>query len=137
MPSARPRTRRFAPPRSVAQATGTRLQTAALWCDLTMACGLEASATHGRTRGSHTREVPGTLAKVSHRISHLGGSDASKSGQIRLYANCHVVSWDASVTELARMRAYLDANWSANLQEACREFCDLDGLLGKESFSAT
>jgi hypothetical protein len=64
-------------------------------------------------------------------------ADALQSGQIRLYANCHVVSWDASVTELARIRAHLDANWSANLQEACRGFCDLDGLLGKESFSAT
>lgn len=63
-------------------------------------------------------------------------ADALESGQIRLYANCHVVSWDASVTELAKIRAYLDANWSANLQEACRDFCDLDGLLGKESISA-
>jgi len=62
-------------------------------------------------------------------------ADALDRGEIRLYANCHVVSWDANVTELAKIRAYLDANWSVNLQEACRAFCDLDGLLARASFS--
>ncbi len=106
---------------------------AALWCP-----GISPWPVNSRRpqRWSNQSSSLALCSRESLPISSVA-ADALKSGQIRLYANCHVVSWDASVTELARMRAYLDANWSANLQEACREFCDLDGLLGKESFSAT
>jgi hypothetical protein len=85
-----------------------------------MACELEASATMVEPEVLIPVKCPvcSRESLTAFRISVA--ADALKSGQIRLYANCHVVSWDASVAELARMRAYLDANWSANLQEACR-----------------
>ncbi len=58
------------------------------------------------------------------RISVI--ADAFESGEIRLYANCHVVSWDASRRELERICEYLDAMWTANPQEVRREMCELD-----------
>jgi len=53
-------------------------------------------------------------------------ADAFESGEIRLYADCHVVSWDAGQRELKRIREYLDAMWTANPQEVRREMCDFD-----------
>jgi methionyl-tRNA formyltransferase len=35
--------------------------------------------------------------------------DALDSGDIRLYANCHLASWDASAAELEQIRNFLDA----------------------------
>jgi hypothetical protein len=86
-----------------------------------MACELEASATMVEEEVLIPVKCPlcSRESLTGFRISVA--ADALKTGQIRLYANCHVVSWDASVTELARIRAYLDANWSANRQEACRD----------------
>jgi hypothetical protein len=99
-----------------------------------MACEIKASATTVEPEILIPVKCPlcSQESLTGFRISVA--ADALESGEIRLYANCHIVSWDASVTELATIRAYLDANWSTNLQEACRSFCDLDGLPGKESF---
>jgi hypothetical protein len=59
------------------------------------------------------------------RISVI--ADAIQSGDIRLYANCHIAGWDASAVEMEQIREFLDATWSENLQEACQEF-SLDSL---------
>jgi len=48
-------------------------------------------------------------------------AEALETLEIRLYANCHVASWDASEVELAQMRQYLDAMWSENLREGCED----------------
>jgi hypothetical protein len=48
-------------------------------------------------------------------------SDAFQSGQIRLYANCHLAGWDASYVELKQIREYLDATWASAVAEACQE----------------
>ena len=53
-------------------------------------------------------------------------ADAFESGEIRLYVDCHVVSWDADRRELQRIREYLDAMLTANPQEVRREMCDHD-----------
>jgi hypothetical protein len=52
-------------------------------------------------------------------------ADALQTGQIRLYASCHVAGWDASRSELETIREYLDVESSADLQQVCRQF-DLD-----------
>lgn len=54
---------------------------------------------------------------------------ALDTGDIRLYADCHLASWDASDTELRRIREFLDATWSENLLKAGQElsFDDLPG----------
>lgn len=52
-------------------------------------------------------------------------ADALQTGQIRLYASCHVAGWDASRSELEKIREYLDVESSADLQQVCRQF-DLD-----------
>jgi len=36
----------------------------------------------------------------------------------RLYANCHVVSWDATEREIQVMRTYLNDAFQAELQQA-------------------
>ena len=36
-------------------------------------------------------------------------ADALETGEIRLYANRHVASWDASASELAQIREFLEA----------------------------
>jgi len=36
-------------------------------------------------------------------------ADALETGEIRLYANCHVAGWDASALELAHIREFLEA----------------------------
>jgi hypothetical protein len=48
------------------------------------------------------------------RISVL--ADALDCGDIRLYASCHVASWEASEAEIAQIGEFLDADWSENLQ---------------------
>jgi hypothetical protein len=60
---------------------------------------------------------------VGFRISVI--ADAFESGEIRLYANCHVVGWDASERELKAVVEYLDA-WAADLRNSCSEMSDLD-----------
>jgi hypothetical protein len=52
-------------------------------------------------------------------------ADALHTGQIRLYAACHVAAWDASGPELEQIREYLDVESSADLQQVCSQF-DLD-----------
>ena len=43
---------------------------------------------------------------------------ALHTGDIRLYASCHVASWEASEAELAQIREFLDR--SENLPDAFR-----------------
>jgi hypothetical protein len=43
--------------------------------------------------------------------------EALQTLEMRLYANCHVTSWDASEGELAHLRKYLDVVWSEQLPE--------------------
>jgi len=35
--------------------------------------------------------------------------DAFRTGEVRLYATCHVMSWEASRTELEQIYQFLDA----------------------------
>ncbi len=55
--------------------------------------------------------------------------DAFESSELRLYADCHVVSWDASERELDKIFEYLYAMWTANPHEAHREIGGLDDSL--------
>ncbi len=48
---------------------------------------------------------------------------ALATGDLRLYANCHLASWDAGEPELEQIREFLDATWSENLQEDCEYRC--------------
>jgi hypothetical protein len=50
---------------------------------------------------------------TGYRISVV--VEALRTFQIRLYADCHVASWDASDAELAQMRECLDAVWRENI----------------------
>ena len=59
------------------------------------------------------------------RISVI--ADAFESGEIRLYANCHVAGWDASKKELKTIVEYLDAAWAADLQKEYAEAPNFDG----------
>ena len=68
---------------------------------------------------------------VGFRISVI--ADAFESGEIRLYADCHVMGWDASQKELKAIVEYLDAVWAADLQNACDELPDLDGSSDENS----
>lgn len=61
--------------------------------------------------------------------------DALATGEIRLYANCHVTSWQGSAQELAAMREYLDTVWGTSLQKSCPEFFELDRFLDGDSLS--
>ena len=61
-------------------------------------------------------------------------ADALNTGDLRLYANCHLASWDASERELAQIREFLDATWSENLREAYQEF-SLDDLCNQENLA--
>lgn len=62
-------------------------------------------------------------------------ADALETGQIRLYANCHIASWDATELELEQMREYLDDVWGADLKEACQEFFALDSFPENENLA--
>jgi hypothetical protein len=42
----------------------------------------------------------------------------ARGADIRLYANCHIVSWDATEQELVSLRDYLDTAFNAELQQA-------------------
>jgi hypothetical protein len=48
--------------------------------------------------------------------------------EMRLYANCHVTSWDASEAELAHLRQYLDVVWSEQAPEPaeCGDLADVN-----------
>ena len=61
--------------------------------------------------------------------------DALATGEIRLYANCHVTSWQGSAPELAAMRDYLDTVWGTGLQKSCPAFFELDRFLDGDSLS--
>jgi len=61
--------------------------------------------------------------------------DALATGEIRLYANCHVTSWQGSAPELAAMRDYLDTVWGTGLQKSCPAFFELDRFLNGDSLS--
>jgi hypothetical protein len=58
-------------------------------------------------------------ALTGFRISVV--ADALRSGEIRFYAPCHVVSWEASEKEIFLLHEYLEAGWSEEMQEACRQ----------------
>ncbi len=58
-------------------------------------------------------------AMSGFRISVI--SDALRTGEIRLYATCHPVSWEASEKEIFLLHEYLEAGWSEEMQEACRQ----------------
>src|ERR1700683_5453359 len=58
-------------------------------------------------------------AWTGFRISVV--ADALRTGEIRLYAACHVVSWEASEKEIFLLHEYLEAGWSEEMQEACRQ----------------
>src|ERR1700761_1284104 len=62
-------------------------------------------------------------------------ADALATGDIRLYVDCHVASWDGSRLELAALRDYLDTVWGTGLHEACEEFFTLDQFLDSDSLS--
>jgi hypothetical protein len=54
-------------------------------------------------------------------------AEALQTLEMRLYANCHLTSWDASEAELAHLRKYLDVAWSEQLPEPA-ECGDLAGV---------
>jgi len=58
-------------------------------------------------------------ALTGFRISVI--ADALRTGEIRLYAACHIVSWEASEKEIFLLHEYLEAGWSEEMQEACRQ----------------
>ena len=58
-------------------------------------------------------------ALTAFRISVV--ADALRTGEIRLYAACHVVGWEASGKEIFLLHEYLEAGWSEEMQEACRQ----------------
>jgi hypothetical protein len=58
-------------------------------------------------------------ALTGFRISVV--AEALRTGEIRLYAGCHVVSWEASEKEIFLLHEYLEAGWSEEMQEACRQ----------------
>jgi hypothetical protein len=58
-------------------------------------------------------------ALTGFRISVV--ADALRTGEIRLYTACHVVSWEASDKEIFLLHEYLEAGWSEEMQEACRQ----------------
>jgi hypothetical protein len=58
---------------------------------------------------------------------------ALDTGDIRLYSNCHLVSWDASESEIRQIRDFLDATWSENpLLKAGEELSFHDHPEGKD-----
>jgi hypothetical protein len=58
-------------------------------------------------------------ALTGFRISVV--ADALRTGEIRLYVPCHVISWEASEKEIFLLHEYLEAGWSEEMQEACRQ----------------
>jgi len=68
---------------------------------------------------------------VGFRISVI--ADAFESGEIRLYATCHVVGWDAGKQELQAIVDHLDAEWAADLGNGCSEMPDHDSSSDERS----
>ncbi|MGO9512875.1 MAG: hypothetical protein ACLP2F_04430 [Steroidobacteraceae bacterium] len=60
---------------------------------------------------------------------------ALATGDLRLYANCHLASWDAGVRELEQIREFLDATWTEN-QEDFEEY-SIDELLDDDDLAFT
>jgi hypothetical protein len=58
-------------------------------------------------------------ALTGFRISVV--ADALRTGELRLYAACHIASWEASEKEIFLLHEYLEAGWSEEMQEACRQ----------------
>jgi endogenous inhibitor of DNA gyrase (YacG/DUF329 family) len=58
-------------------------------------------------------------ALTGFRISVV--SNALRTGEIRLYAICHAVGWEASDKEIFLLHEYLEAGWSEEMQETCRQ----------------
>jgi len=60
---------------------------------------------------------------------------ALATGSLRLYANCHVASWDAGESELEQIREFLDATWS----ESQNDFAEysIDALLNDDDLAFT
>ena len=46
-------------------------------------------------------------------------AEALQTLEIRLYAECHLASWEASEFELAQIREYVFAESNEDLEEAC------------------
>jgi hypothetical protein len=46
-------------------------------------------------------------------------AEALQTLEIRLYAECHLTSWEASELELAQIREYMCAESNEDLGEAC------------------
>jgi hypothetical protein len=68
-----------------------------------------------------------TCSQESHtgfRMSVV--AEAFQTREIRLYAACHVVSWEASWAELEQIHDYLDAGWAWDLQEEARRQLDME-----------
>jgi hypothetical protein len=68
-------------------------------------------------------------ALTGFRISVV--ADGLRTGEIRLYATCHVVSWEASQREIFLLHEYLEAGWSEDMQETCRQI-DLENSSANE-----
>jgi hypothetical protein len=58
---------------------------------------------------------------------------ALATGSLRLYASCHVASWDASEPELEQIREFLDAAWSES-QNDFEEY-SIDDLLNDDNLA--
>jgi hypothetical protein len=57
-------------------------------------------------------------------------AEGLQTRQMRLYAHCHLASWDASEFELERMRAHLDELWNDGWLFASS---DLDAALAESA----
>jgi hypothetical protein len=55
-------------------------------------------------------------------------ADGLENGDIRLYANCHVASWDATQSELEHIRRFLDGR--------CGEDSSFPALIAEREFDA-
>jgi hypothetical protein len=60
---------------------------------------------------------------------------ALATGNLRLYANCHVASWNASEAELEKIREFLDVTWSES-QNDFEEY-SIDELLSDDNLTFT
>ena len=60
---------------------------------------------------------------------------ALATGDLRLYAGCHVASWDAGEPELKQIREFLDVTWSENQEDF--EEQSIDELLSDDNLAFT
>jgi hypothetical protein len=63
--------------------------------------------------------MPHLLARAADGISSLSHWEALQTLEIRLYAECHLTSWEASELELAQIREYMYVEPNEDLGEAC------------------